>query len=51
VFHTGWNSHETITLLYAKWFYGPHTHAEASAVLQPDRRDDQLFALNVNLWW
>jgi hypothetical protein len=51
VFRTGWNSHEAITLLYAKWFYGPHTHAEASSVLQPDRRDDQLFALNVNLWW
>lgn len=50
VFRTNWASHEQITLLYAKWFYGPESHAEYSAVVAP-RLDDQLIALNVNMWW
>jgi len=50
VLRTGWTSRENISLMYAKWFYGPRTHAEASGVLPP-RYDDQLFALNVNIWW
>jgi len=32
VFRSGWNSRESITLLYAKWFYGSHSHPEASAI-------------------
>jgi hypothetical protein len=50
VFKTDWQSRESITLLYAKWFYGAHTHPEFS-VLQRPWLDDQLIALNVNLWW
>jgi hypothetical protein len=50
VLRTGWTSRENISLMYAKWFYGPRTHGEGSGVLPP-RYDDQLFALNVNIWW
>ena len=50
VFRTGWMSHENISLMYARWFYGAHSHMEASAVLPP-RLDNQLFALNCNMWW
>ena len=50
VFKTNWTSRENISVMYAKWFYGSHSHAEYSAVLVP-RLDDQLFALNVNMWW
>jgi len=40
-------------LLYGKWFYGPHTHPEASSLVPSSgiRLDDQLVALNVNLYW
>jgi hypothetical protein len=51
VFKTNWTSRETITLLYAKWFYGSHTHPEGSLVMPGDRLDDQLFALNAQIWW
>ncbi len=52
VFKTNWMTRETITLLYAKWFYGPNTHPDASSIVAPDGRlDDQLIALNVNMWW
>ena len=52
VFKRSWNSHESITLMYAKWFYGPHSHPEASSILPTDiGLDDQLVALNVNLYW
>ncbi|MES1158140.1 MAG: hypothetical protein ABUL67_03470 [Haliangium ochraceum] len=59
-----WQSRETITLVYAKWFYGPRSHPEASSsTVAPgqggtggtggllDRIDDQLVALNVSMWW
>ena len=51
VFKTDWTSREQITLLYAKWFYGAHTHPEASSITTGDRLDDQLFALNAQIWW
>jgi hypothetical protein len=52
VFKRSWNSHESITLLYAKWFYGPDSHSEAGSVVPMDiGLDDQLVALNVNLYW
>jgi hypothetical protein len=51
VFKTNWTSRETISLLYGKWFYGAHTHPEASSVTPGDRLDDQLFALNAQIWW
>lgn len=50
VWKTGWTSRENISLVYARWFYGAHSHAESSAVLPP-RPDNQLLSLNVNLWW
>jgi hypothetical protein len=50
VFKTDWASRETVSLIYARWFFGPHSHPEYS-VLLPDRLDDQLIALNVNMWW
>ena len=54
VFKTDWQSRESIMVLYAKWFYGDNTHPEYS-VLTPSlplpRLDDQLIAVNVNMWW
>ena len=54
VFKSDWQSRESIMLLYAKWFYGDNTHAEYSTVtpsLPLPRLDDQLIAVNVNMWW
>ena len=52
VFRTNWMAREAITLTYAKWFYGANTHPEAGSIIASDGRlDDQLIALNVNLWW
>jgi hypothetical protein len=54
VFKTDWQSRESIMLLYAKWLYGAHTHPEYSSLtnsLPLPRLDDQLIALNVNIWW
>jgi len=54
VFKTDWQSREAIVLQYAKWFYGPHTHPDYSTIdnsLPLPRLDDQLFAVNVNMWW
>jgi hypothetical protein len=51
-FRTGWQSRGNLTLLYAKWFYGPRTHAEASSIVPSDvGLDSQVVALNVNMWW
>ena len=54
VFRTDWQSREQIMLLYAKWFYGTNTHPEYSSLtssLPLPRLDDQLIALNVNIYW
>jgi len=54
IFKTDWQSRESIMLLYAKWFNGPHTHPENSELfsgLPIQRFDDQLIAVNVNVWW
>jgi hypothetical protein len=51
VFKTDWASRETVSLIYARWFYGPHTHPEYSSRILPFQFDDQLIALNVNMWW
>jgi hypothetical protein len=52
VFKTDWSSRETISLIYAKWFYGTDTHREySSGTFDFQRLDDQLIALNVNMWW
>jgi hypothetical protein len=52
VFRTNWVTHETISIIYGKWFYGPRSHPEANSIISEDGRlDDQLIALNVNMWW
>jgi len=50
-FKTDWTSRETLSLIYAKWFYGPRTRNEGTGLRTPDRLDDHLFALNFNIWW
>lgn len=50
-FKTDWTSREAITLMWAKWFYGSHTRNEGTGLRTPDRLDDNLFALNFNIWW
>ncbi len=52
VFKTDWQSREAVSLMYAKWFYGPRSHPEASSSTEASGKiDDQLIALNVNMWW
>ena len=51
VFKTDWNTHETIQLIYAKWFYGERTRNEGTGLRTPERLDDQMVALNFNMWW
>jgi hypothetical protein len=51
VLKSDWTSRDTITLVYGKWFCGPHTHPETSSVTCGERLDDQLFALNAQMWW
>lgn len=48
---TDWNSHEKISLMYAKWFYGSRTRNEGTGLRTPERMDDQMVALNFNMWW
>ncbi len=50
-FKTDWTSRETLSLLYGRWFYGPRTRNEGTGLRTPDRLDNNLFALNFNLWW
>ena len=45
--------HETIALSYVKWFLGKNTHLDG---LNPrangyGKIDDQMVALNFNMWW
>jgi hypothetical protein len=51
VFKTDWGSRDTLSLVYGKWLYGPTSHPEASTITPGDRLDDQLFAINVQMWW
>jgi hypothetical protein len=52
VFRTNWVTRETISIIYGKWFYGPHTHGEGGSTVTGDVGfDDQLIALNVSMWW
>jgi hypothetical protein len=51
LFRTDWNAREQITLRYVKWFYGSDTRNEGTGLRTPDRLDDQLWALNFNMWW
>jgi hypothetical protein len=51
VLKSDWISRDTLTLIYGKWFCGAHSHPEGSSVTCGERLDDQLFALNVQMWW
>ena len=52
VFRTNWTSRESLTITYARWFYGPNSHGEAGSTVFGDVGfDNQLIALNVNMWW
>jgi hypothetical protein len=52
VFRSNWVTHETFSITYGKWFYGPTSHPEANSIIpQTGRLDDQLIAFNVNMWW
>ena len=52
IFRTNWVSRETFSIIYGKWFYGPHSHAETGSTVMGDvGLDDQLIAFNVNMWW
>jgi hypothetical protein len=52
IFKSDWNSRDTVSLIYGKWFYGAHSHPEASSITPVDARlDDQLFAINAQMWW
>jgi hypothetical protein len=55
VFKTDWQSRESIQVIYAKWFYGSGTRPEGSGSVnvpgELPRLDDQLIAVNVNIWW
>lgn len=50
-FKTDWNSHEQINLIYVHWFYGSRTRNEGTGERTPERLDNQLLALNFNMWW
>jgi hypothetical protein len=50
-FRTNWWAHEQISLRYAKWFYGSKTRTEATGDRSISRIDDQLVALNFNMYW
>jgi hypothetical protein len=51
VFKTDWVTHEMVQLIYAKWFYGDRTRNEGTGLRTPERLDDQMLALNFNMWW
>jgi hypothetical protein len=51
-FKSGWTSHETISLSYVKWFLGAHTHVDGTNPRYSyGKIDDQMVALNFNMWW
>lgn len=50
-FKTDWTSREALNIMYARWFYGDNTRNEGTGERTPERLDNQLLALNINLWW
>lgn len=51
-FKTDWTSHETISLSYVKWFLGRETHLDGmNPKFAYGTTDDQMVALNFNMWW
>lgn len=51
VFKTHWVTHEQVQLMYGKWFYGEHTRNEGTGLRTQARLDDEMIALNFNMWW
>jgi hypothetical protein len=50
-FRSNWQSHETITLKYSKWFYGDKTHADGWDARPREQLDDQMIGLGFGMWW
>jgi hypothetical protein len=50
-FRSNWTSHETITLKYAKWFYGDRTHGDGWDARPREQLDDQMLGLGFGMWW
>ena len=51
IFKSDWLSHETVTLAYARWFYGAHTHAEFPYDFSRGQLDNEMYALTFGMWW
>jgi hypothetical protein len=50
-FRSNWQSHETVTLKYSKWFYGKHTHSDSWDARPQEQLDDHMLALSFGMWW
>jgi hypothetical protein len=50
-FRTGWSSRLNFQIRYAKWLYGSRTRNEGAGERDPESLDDDLFAVNMNMWW
>jgi hypothetical protein len=50
-FRSNWTSHETVTLKYAKWFYGDRTHGDGWDARPREQLDDQMIGLGFGMWW
>jgi hypothetical protein len=50
-FRSNWQSHETVTLKYSKWFYGDHTHSDSWDARPREQLDDQMISLGFGMWW
>ncbi len=50
-FRSNWQSHETVTLKYSKWFYGKHTHSDSWDARPRAQLDDQMLSLAFGMWW
>jgi hypothetical protein len=50
-FRSNWQSHETVTLRYAKWFYGDKTHGDGWDARPREQLDDQMIGLGFGMWW
>lgn len=50
-FRSNWQSHETVTLKYSKWFYGEKTHSDGWDARPREQLDDQMISLGFGMWW
>jgi len=51
LFKSDWHSRDNTYLMYARWFNGPRTHKDGTTARTLERIDDQMVALNFNMWW